>query len=65
MHTIVLLDDQEKVLEPCILWLDRMADQETAELQAMFNLPPYLLNSTYSCQNSFGLKKYARRSSEN
>jgi xylulokinase len=48
MHTVVLLDAAGRVLPPTILWLDRRADQETAELQARLRLPPYQLNSTYS-----------------
>jgi len=48
MHTAVLLDAAGKPLPPTILWLDRRAAQETAELQARFNLPPYQLNSTYT-----------------
>jgi xylulokinase len=48
MHTAVLLDDHAQVLPPTMLWLDRRAAAETAELQQAFNLPPYHLNSTYS-----------------
>ncbi|MEI7884393.1 MAG: FGGY family carbohydrate kinase [Clostridia bacterium] len=57
MHTVILLDEQQEVLEPCILWLDRRADQETVELQEMFSLPPYVLNSTYSLPKLFWLNK--------
>ena len=48
MHTAVLLDQNGDVLPPTILWLDRRAADETAELQKVFNLPPYRLNSTYT-----------------
>ncbi|MDR3574339.1 MAG: FGGY family carbohydrate kinase [Anaerolineaceae bacterium] len=48
MHTAVLLDEDGQVLPPTMLWLDRRAAAETAELQRVFNLPPYHLNSTYS-----------------
>ena len=48
MHTTVLLDQQGEVISPTILWLDRRAADETAELQRTFHLPPYQLNSTYS-----------------
>ncbi|NPV78321.1 MAG: hypothetical protein HPY59_18350 [Anaerolineae bacterium] len=55
MHTAVLLDEDGKPLPPTILWLDRRAAQETAELQARFNLLPYQLNSTYTLPKLFWL----------
>ncbi len=48
MHTAVLLDTSGMVVPPTILWLDRRAAAETAELQARLGLPPYQLNSTYT-----------------
>jgi xylulokinase len=48
MHTAVLLDADRQPLEPTILWLDRRAAAETAELVAALKLPPYQLNSTYT-----------------
>jgi xylulokinase len=48
MHTAVLLDRTGQVLEPTILWLDRRAAAETAELEDRLGLPPYQLNSTYT-----------------
>jgi xylulokinase len=48
MHTAVLLDENHQPIEPSILWLDRRAAAETAELQLVFDLPPYILNSTYT-----------------
>ena len=48
MHTSVLLDKNGDVIPPTILWLDRRAAGETIELQHVFKLPPYQLNSTYT-----------------
>ena len=48
MHTAVLLDGEGRVVPPTILWLDRRAAHETAELVAALQLPPYQLNSTYT-----------------
>jgi xylulokinase len=48
MHTVVLLDDDGTVIPPTILWLDRRAAAETAELQDKLELPSHQLNSTYS-----------------
>jgi xylulokinase len=48
MHSTVLLDARGEVLAPTILWLDRRAAAETAELVKITGLPPYHLNSTYS-----------------
>ncbi|MBN1267153.1 MAG: hypothetical protein JXA25_16805 [Anaerolineales bacterium] len=48
MHTAVLLDEKVNVIAPTILWLDRRASAETAELQKTLGLPPYQLNSTYT-----------------
>ncbi|HSM25056.1 MAG TPA: FGGY family carbohydrate kinase [Anaerolineaceae bacterium] len=58
MHTAVLLDEQLQPLEPTILWLDRRATQETLELQAAFQLPPYQLNSTYTLPKLFWMRKH-------
>ena len=48
MHTAVLLDDAGRPLRPTILWLDRRATAETAELRQQLGLPPSQLNSTYT-----------------
>ena len=48
MHTAVLMDEQGEPIEPTILWLDRRAASETADLQQRLGLPPYQLNSTYT-----------------
>lgn len=58
MHTAVLLDDSLQPLEPIILWTDRRATQETDELQQVFNLPPFELNSTYTLPKLYWIKKY-------
>jgi xylulokinase len=58
MHTAVLLDADLKPLEPTILWLDRRSTAETLELQTVFNLPPYQLNSTYTLPKLFWMKKH-------
>jgi len=48
MHTAVLLDAAGAVIPPTILWLDRRAVAETAELQQRLGMAPYHLNSTYT-----------------
>jgi len=48
MHSPVLLDANHKVIKPSLLWLDRRCAQETSELIEALQLPPYLLNSTYT-----------------
>ncbi len=48
MHTAVLLDEAGNVLPPTILWLDRRAEAETAELAERLPLPPHQLCSTYT-----------------
>jgi xylulokinase len=48
MHTAVLLAETGQPLAPAILWLDRRAAGETAELQAHLGLRPHQLNSTYT-----------------
>ena len=58
MHTAVLLDADLKPLEPTILWLDRRSSAETLELQTVFDLPPYHLNSTYTLPKLFWMKKH-------
>jgi xylulokinase len=58
MHTAVLLDDQGSVIPPTILWLDRRAAAETEELQALFNLPPYQINSTYTLPKLLWLSRH-------
>jgi xylulokinase len=58
MHTLILLDERLQVVPPTILWLDRRAAAETAELQHAFSLPPYHLNSTYSLPKLVWLKRH-------
>lgn len=58
MHTAVLLDEAGDTLSPSILWLDRRAEQETVELEAMFHLPPYMLNTTYTLPKLYWMKKH-------
>lgn len=58
MHTAVLLDEAGEVVPPTILWLDRRATVETAELQAHLRLPPYHLNSTYTLPKLYWLARH-------
>lgn len=58
MHTAVLLDQAGQPLAPTILWLDRRAVDETAELQAQLKLPPYQLNSTYTLPKLLWLARH-------
>lgn len=58
MHTGVLLDEHGQVLQPTILWLDRRAALETAELDARLQLPPYQLNSTYTLPRLLWLHRH-------
>lgn len=58
MHTGVLLDEQGQVLEPTILWLDRRAAAETAELDARLQLPPWQMNSTYTLPKLLWLHRH-------
>lgn len=61
MHTGVLLDEQGQVLQPTILWLDRRAAAETAELETRLQLPPYQLNSTYTLPKLLWLHRHQPR----
>ena len=58
MHTAVLLDKNFEPLTPTILWLDRRASKETTELQEIFQLPPYHLNSTYTLPKLYWLARH-------
>lgn len=58
MHSAVLLDENDKPVGPVILWLDRRAAEETAELQERFGLPPYKLNSSYTLPKLYWLAKH-------
>ena len=58
MHTAVFLDEAGQVLEPTILWLDRRAAVETAELEAKLQLPPYQINSTYTLPKLLWLNRH-------
>ena len=58
MHSAVLLGDDEKPLASSILWLDRRAAAETAELQEKLQLPPYKLNSSYTLPKLLWLSRH-------
>lgn len=58
MHTPVLLDQAGEVLSPTILWLDRRAAAETAELSRDLGLPSYQLNSTYTLPKLLWLARH-------
>lgn len=58
MHTLVLLGEDRRPVGPAILWLDRRAAQETAELQAELGLGPHQLNSTYSLPKLLWLARH-------
>jgi xylulokinase len=58
MHTAVLLDADGAVIPPTILWLDRRAVAETAELQQRLGMAPYHLNSTYTLPRLLWLARY-------
>ncbi|MEW5958077.1 MAG: FGGY family carbohydrate kinase [Chloroflexota bacterium] len=58
MHTAVLLDEADRPLSPTILWLDRRAAAETAELQVRLKLPPYQLNSTFTLPKLLWLARH-------
>jgi xylulokinase len=58
MHTAVLLDAQGRPLAPTILWLDRRAVAETAELAHQLKLPPQQLNSTYTLPKLLWLARH-------
>lgn len=58
MHTAVLLDEAGQPLAPTILWLDRRAVDETAELRQSLNLPPSQLNSTYTLPKLLWLARH-------
>jgi xylulokinase len=58
MHTPVLLDEAGEVLAPTILWLDRRAVAETAELKERLGLPPQQLNSTYTLPKLLWLSRH-------
>ena len=58
MHTAILLDRQGIPLAPTILWLDRRAADETAELREQLNLPPYQLNSTSTLPKLLWLSRH-------
>ncbi|MFN2124182.1 MAG: xylulokinase, partial [Candidatus Promineifilaceae bacterium] len=58
MHTPILLDKAGDVLPPTILWLDRRAVPETAELNRDLGLPPNQLNSTYTLPKLLWLARH-------
>ena len=58
MHTAVLLDAHGQVIPPTILWLDRRAVAETAELQQRLGMAPYQLNSTYTLPKLLWLARH-------
>jgi xylulokinase len=61
MHSAVLLGEDDKPVSPSILWLDRRAAAETAELQKRFGLPPYKLNSSYTLPKLYWQAKHQRQ----
>lgn len=58
MHTPVLLDAAGTPLPPTILWLDRRAGAETAELRERLGLPPSRLNSSYTLPKLLWLARH-------
>lgn len=58
MHTAVLLDKTGQPLAPTILWLDRRAAGETAELREQLKLHPQQLNSTFTLPKLLWLARY-------
>jgi xylulokinase len=58
MHSFVMLDEKSQVLEPCILWLDRRAQEETSILEERLGLPSYVLNSTYSLPKMYWISRH-------
>jgi xylulokinase len=58
MHTAVLLDETGQPLKPTMLWLDRRAVAETAELKVQLDLPPAQLNSTYTLPKLLWLARH-------
>ncbi|QRN85940.1 hypothetical protein JR334_01520 [Clostridia bacterium] len=58
MHSFVMLDENNQVLKPCILWLDRRAQEETSILEKKLKLPSYMLNSTYSLPKMYWLSRH-------
>lgn len=58
MHAPVLLDGAGQPLAPTILWLDRRAEVETAELIRSLDLPPYQLNSTFTLPKLLWLARH-------
>jgi xylulokinase len=58
MHTAVLLDEAGQPLAPTILWLDRRAAAETAELQERLELGPQQLNSTFTLPKLLWLARH-------
>ena len=58
MHTGVLLDEVGSVVPPTILWMDRRAAEETAELLRKLYMPAYRLNSTYTLPKLLWLARH-------
>ncbi|NPV55252.1 MAG: hypothetical protein HPY76_01065 [Anaerolineae bacterium] len=58
MHTAVLLDEAGEIIPPTILWMDRRATAETAELARNLYLPAYRLNSTYTLPKLLWLARH-------
>lgn len=58
MHSAVLLDEAQRPITPCLLWLDRRCAAETAELVEALKLPPYHLNSTYTLPKLLWLARH-------
>ncbi|MFC2030271.1 xylulokinase [Chloroflexota bacterium] len=58
MHGAVLMDDNDQIIPPTILWLDRRATGETEELQDLLRLPLYQLNSTHTLPKLLWLHRH-------
>jgi xylulokinase len=58
MHSGVLLDEAGQALSPCILWLDRRAEQETLELGGAFQAAALHANTTYTLPKIAWLNKH-------
>ena len=58
MHTAVLLDENGSPLDPTILWLDRRATAESAELVRDLSLPRFQLNAAYTLPKLLWLSRH-------
>lgn len=58
MHSLVLLGEDNRPVRPAILWLDRRAVAETAELRRTLGLPPSRLNSSFTLPKLLWLARH-------